>query len=545
MKRFPRRLTARWKTAAMAAVMLLSAWSLPLPAGAETGTQNGTEYATQNGAETRTETEAESGTESGTESGAETGTETATQAETEIETTTVMEIEAEALAGRTKHTITVDPGTVIQQDFLGVGVNVIPAALMQGQTSLGYTEAHWEMDSKRIRTVQPKVARVWFQIDWMEPAKGVYTWDSPKMKAFYKYLDAFKAAGTEIELNFGWKVGSAVHDWFPFPGIDPVESAPLDLDAYAASASALLRELIDRRGYDNVKYMTFYNEPNGSWDFDVPGDGSVDEQAYYAEMVRKTSERLKRDGLRDRIEIWGPEETGAPGWTRYMKEHADDVIDGYSFHVYGETYTGLGEAFAARQQFVGGKPLHLTEFGWADDNASNWNAGYANSVIQAANMGVKSALMWQLNGVWTHDPNGGTNGTYTMWDSLLLGLTPRKTFYSAGMLNRYVPGHSQVLKVDTGGSEELRAAAFRSRDGHYTVLVEAKAGSPKELKLNFAGKPINKTFRKVAYRDDAVREGNAILPPVSGTFRAGSSFTDQGINGDYNVMIYTTAPVQT
>lgn len=101
----------------------------------------------------------------------------------------------------TSHTITIDTSDVIQDDFLGVGVNTIPTALMPGQTQYGYTEAHWEVDRKRIQTIEPKVARVWFQIDWMEPTKGTYTWDSAKMKAFYKYLDAFKTAGTELRLE--------------------------------------------------------------------------------------------------------------------------------------------------------------------------------------------------------------------------------------------------------------------------------------------------------------------------------------------------------
>jgi len=436
--------------------------------------------------------------------------------------------------------VRIDPNEVVQSDFLGVGVNVIPTSLMEGTTRHGYTEAHWEMDRKRIMTVQPKVARVWFQIDWMESSKGVYTWDSPEMLAFYKYLDAFKEAGTEIEFNMGWKIGSKAHEWFNIPGVDPWTSAPADLDAYAASTSAVLNELINNRGYDNIKYLTFYNEPNGSWDFEAPGD----QQAYYAEMVRKASERLAQDGLRERIEIWGPEETGAPAWTRYMKDHVDEHMDGYSFHVYGESYEGLKAQFAARIDYVKPKPVHLTEFGWGDDNASNWNAGFANSVIASANLGVKSALIWQLNGVWSPDPYGGTNGVYTMWDSLVLGMEPRKTFYIGGLLTRYIPEHSEVLKVDVG-SPDVRAAAFRSQDGNYTILLESKAGAPKDVTFDFGGVEIGKTFRKLAYQDDVVRTANAILPPVSGTFEAGTSFRDAGIDGEYTVAIYTTAPAQT
>ncbi len=448
--------------------------------------------------------------------------------------------EAVEAVGEADYTVRIDPNEIVQRDFLGVGVNVIPTALMEGTTRFGYTEAHWEMDRKRILTVQPKVARVWFQIDWMESAKGVYTFDSPQMQAFYKYLDAFKDAGTEIEFNMGWKIGSAAHEWFNLPGVDPWTSAPADLDAYAASTSAVLNELIHNRGYDNIKYVTFYNEPNGSWDFEAPGD----QQAYYAEMVRKASERLAADGLRELVEIWGPEETGAPAWTQYMKDHADAHIDGYSFHVYGEPYEGLKGALKQRSDYVAPKPVHLTEFGWADDNASNWDAGFANSVVAVANGGVKSALAWQLNGVWSPDPFGGTNGVYTMWDSIVLGVEPRKTFYSVGLLNRYIPEHSDVLAVDTG-SPDLRAAAFRSADGHYTVLLESKAGATKDVAFDFAGVDVAKTFRKHVYRDDVVRTGNAILPPAEASFEAGTSFRDANVDASYHFAIYTTAPAQT
>lgn len=448
---------------------------------------------------------------------------------------------AESAPAPAVRTVTIDTHDVLQDDFLGVGVNVIPTALMPGQTQFGYNETYWAMDRKRIETIEPAVARVWFQIDWMEPEKGVYTWDSMEMKAFYRYLDAFKAAGTEIELNFGWKVGSKVHDWFTFPGVSQSESAPADLDAYAASASNLLQELILNRGYDNIKYLTFYNEPNGSWDFELPGD----QQAYYADMVRTTSERLATDGIRDLVEIWGPEESGAPLWTKYMKDHIDEHVDGYSFHVYGESYDGLGAAFDLRRSYVGDKPIHLTEFGWADDNASNWNAGYANSVIQAANKGVKSALMWQLNGVWSYDPYGGTNGTYTMWDALVLGLEPRKTFYVAGMLNRYIPKHGQVVAVDTGGAEDIRAAAFKSENGNYTILLETKAGAAKDVTFDFGDVDVGKTFRKFVFRDDVAKEANALLPAASGEFAADGGFRDGGIDGEYNVIVYTTEPAET
>ncbi|WP_411347254.1 chitobiase/beta-hexosaminidase C-terminal domain-containing protein [Paenibacillus sp. WLX2291] len=447
-----------------------------------------------------------------------------------------------AEAAAVTRTITVDSSNVVQSDFLGVGVNIIPTNLMPLGTKYGYNDAYWAMDVNRIEKIQPKVARVWFQIDWMEPAKGTYTFDSDKMKAFYKYMDALKSAGTEVELNFGWKVGSTVQDWFNIPGLkDPYVSAPKDLDAYAVSASRALNELLNNRGYNNIKYLTFYNEPNGSWDF----EGPADQKAYYAQMVQKVSDKLTADGLRDDVEIWGPEETGALDWMQYIKNNADSAFDVYTFHVYGTSYDGLSKVISDRKTAAGSKPVVMTEFGWADDDASNWDAGFANSVIRAANDGLHGAVMWQMNGAWSSDPDGDTNGTYTMWHSLPLDRTPRKTYYSAGFLNRYIPEHSDVLKVSTGGADDVRAAAFKGQDGNYTLLVESKAGTAKNLTVNFGNTNVNKTFYKLTYRDNVTRNTNAILPPVEGAFAATNSFTDNSTDTGYQVSIYTTAKPQT
>lgn len=113
------------------------------------------------------------------------------------------------------------------------------------------------------------------------------------------------------------------------------------------------------------------------------------------------------------------------------------------------------------------------------------------------------------------------------------------------MLNRYIPEHSEVLAVNTGGSADVRAAAFRGADGNYTVLVESKAGSSKEITLDFGDTPVNKTFRKLVYQNDVTPESNAVLPPVTSTFPGGTSLTDHAVDGNYNVIIYTTQPAQT
>lgn len=441
-----------------------------------------------------------------------------------------------------RRTVTVHLDQVVQEDYLGIGVNVIPWSLMGDTAAYGYDDADWEVDVERILTVQPKVARVWFQIDWMELEKGQYDFESPEMKAFYRYLDAFKQAGTEIELNFGWKVGERVHDWFSISGApDPYISAPADLPAYGASASALLQELFDR-GYDNVDYLTFYNEPNGSWDFWAPGD----EKAYYADMARAVSDRLTTDGLRDQVQIWGPEEVNAPDWTAYMAESAGDVFDQYSFHLYGESYDFMSEAIDQRRASIGDAPLNLSEMGWTNPGTSVWETGYPNYIIRSANSGVHSNLVWQLNGVMTDDPRGDTNGAFNMWDSLVLGLKPTAAFYEAGLLMRYIPEHSTVLGTEVS-DDDVRAAAFRDADGELTVLVETAEGRPKDVTVEFTGGKTNDRFNRFVFDDTVAQpELNALLPASSGQFKPKkSAFTDAEIGGEHTFAIYTTAPAAT
>ncbi|MGV9194155.1 chitobiase/beta-hexosaminidase C-terminal domain-containing protein [Microbacterium sp. MC2] len=448
-----------------------------------------------------------------------------------------------AAAEDAERTVTVNLDEVVQEDYLGIGVNVIPWSLLEGTTTLGYDDADWEVDVERILTVQPKVARVWFQIDWMELEKGQYDFESPEMLAFYRYLDAFEQAGTEVLLNFGWKVGERVHDWFLYPGVTkPYESAPGDLDAYGRSASALLDELITQRGYDNVDYLTFYNEPNGSWDF----EGPADQKAYYAEMARKVHDQLVTDGLRDEVEIWGPEEVNAPDWTEYMADNAADVFDQYSFHLYGESYDFLGEAIDQRRDSIGDAPLNLSEMGWTNPGTSVWETGYSNYIIGSANNGVHSNLVWQMNGVMTDDPAGDTNGAFNMWDSLVLGLAPTAAFYEAGLLMRYIPAHSTVLGTATS-DDDVRATAFRDADGELTVLVETQSGEPKDVRVEFTGGDVTDGFTRLAFSDSVVDvEKNALLPASTGTLTpAANSFTDTQIGDEHTFAIYTTSPAAT
>lgn len=427
-------------------------------------------------------------------------------------------------------------------DFAGIGTNVLPMALMEESRQSGYTQAHWEIECRRFLTIRPRMVRLWFQIDWMTDGKDRFVFDTPKMQAFYQYLDLFAAAGSDVQLNFGWKNGRACLPWFAIPGVSkPYNSAPADLEHFAAACSALLQELIDRRGYGNIRYLSFYNEPNGG-DFDTPGDA----KAYYAQLLRAADARLRRDGLRNRVAILGPEEVYSLEWFLYMAEHADAQLDGYSFHMYDHLCDELPEQILPRKEAAAGKPLYITEFGWLDYK-EQWGHNNIGYVIGAANLGVRGLLHWMLDSVIPTDPLD-----FELEDSMFLwGLLQKEggmdrvnlCYYQVGLLMRYILPHSTVWPLHTG-DDTLRGTVFRSADGDYTVVVEANRSTrPRHLRVDLGEDSRERVFGRHSVKRDVVRDGNALLAPRAQSIES-RQFLEDWIDEDYQLVVYTTLPAQ-
>ena len=441
--------------------------------------------------------------------------------------------------------VTIDLENVVNSQFIGNGSNLMPHTAFDSR----YTDALYELDAKRIRMMQPRVVRVWVQVDWMVTAEnseanynaGVYDFNTPKMQALYKYLDVFQDAGTEIQLTYGWKVGSEIQSWYAFPGFGET-SAPLDVDKYAQACSSLLRHLRDVKGYTNVKHVTFANEPNGSWDFECPGD----QKAYYVKIVKAVDTRLKADGLRGEVKIWACESAESPDWLQYMTDHAGDCVDVYSYHDYNSSNTVIGNVTRSISG-LSGKPLMISECGYADDNFLKSVAGYA---IANANSGGGGVMNWTLvganyvEGSSSYDYVGDSN----LWNSLLStaanGLTPNKSYYIQSLLTRYIAPGSKVVSADAAGGG-IRAAAFVAPDGNITVLVEMEASTEKR-DITFAfSSAVNKTFGK-HFTAPATQEleANALIPVRSASFQCGSSFQDTSVDAGYHVAVYTTQAPQ-
>ena len=450
----------------------------------------------------------------------------------------------------------VNTNSVICDDFYGVGANVLPMQFMPENLETGYNEVYWALERERILKAKPNVVRMWFQPDWLatnyeDYKNGNYDFECQKMQSVYKWLDVLKEAGSEVEFNFGWKVSSYAQEWFSFPGVEKKRnSAPRELDLFAKCCGVTLNELINNRGYDNIKYLTFYNEPDYAGNSLAFGDFCVegfDRKDYWKMMLVSCRKEIDNYGL-SHIKMWGAETSGAvqtqTDWVNYFKDVKE--LDCFTTHKY-QHLSDLDTAYNEYiKKAVKYKPIILTECGQCYSGAEYlWTRSHVQLFCDMVNLGISGMLIWCLNSIFITDPcSFEMRNGIDMWDMLAVegGIdNVREVFYEWAMLSHYVPNHCKSIKsIVTSGSTDARIASFKSGDD-YTVVVELKGdNSDKNIEIKF-DKAVNKKFYKHIYRRPTCRNGNAIMPPSVAEISVADKITET-VSGEYQEIVYTTIP---
>lgn len=486
--------------------------------------------------------------------------------------------------------VVVDTSTIINDKFYGLGTNSFASLLSPEATEeMGINKVYNELNKDRLSALSPNISRMWFQIDWMitntetdlsaenvennadriNYLNGVYDFESVWMQAFYEYVGMLQDIDCEVEINFGWKTATRLKEWFVTPCDDFSVGAPKDLDAFTRASVALVKEL-RRRGFDNIKAIAYYNEPNGR-DFMVT---DADERIYWNQLIKTADATFKGEGLRNTIELWGPEVAGverdaATEWYDYQLQHSAPYLDQWTGHHYykgddtinnySTTYnTLLHYAEATNRNFM------ITEFYGNHSNGSvrswyDWNDSTTSYFIAASNTGVRGALTWSSVGGYLPDP---------LWmklrelercawqipgDEKTAG-TVNRVFYEQSLFSNYVPHGSKVCYTDWVG-EDIRASSYLLPDGNITILVENNGifsgaamesgdGEEKEIKITLSD-GAHRTFRRISYVAETQEiNANATVNSPDKTLKAeNGSFTDS-YGKFYSTHIYTTAPIK-
>ncbi len=447
----------------------------------------------------------------------------------------------------------VSTSQTVCNDFYGFGGNVVPSMLMEESLNDGYNEAYFEEEKRRNMLIRANVVRVWFQPDWFikdeqSYLKGDYDFNTAEMKAVYKVFQSFKAAGTDIEFNFGWKVGEHVFDWYCLDVDQKKNSAPKDIKNFAKSLVAVLKHLF-AMGFDNIKYLTFYNEPNCG-DFMVEkqdrikyGGLDLKKADYWLLMARTSKDALKENGLADKIEMWGPETSGGDtakiSWAEYFERKDPGLLDVHTVHKYW-LKTEDAEYFADNSLVsTHGKPLVVTEFN-TQKTMAQWNYSITSIMFDYINRGISGALIWMLSGARIPMVNSFVcTADSDLWhflpNSPTLANLPFAVF---GLITPYVSSHSKVLLSKTAESD-LRIAAFSS-ENNLTILVEADScHDNRELEIHF-DTAIEKTFNKFIIDCGEYKKTEPYLQQKCGEVFVSGDLRDTLPKG-HTLTMYTTA----
>ena len=451
---------------------------------------------------------------------------------------------------------------VMIEDFYGGGADVFPNAWSEDGLKLGYNKVWWELEKHHIKKANPHCVRMWFQIDWVVDTLEQYNncdlrFDLPCFQSAVKFCEAFKEQGVEVELNFGWKIGSKVQSWFCMTGLpedQKYKSAPSDLYNYGKACVKTLEHMILDLGLDNIKYLSFYNEPDclinstKGVDFACWGDTI----AYWGAMMKYTYNFLQKSPLKDKIEIWAMEQSDH--YTINMDRinaFAPECFTTHTIHRYTIEYDYMCSWYD--NQIVPhseGKPIILTEYGMGYRSDMRWERNHVCNLLGGAMHGVSGAFIWVLAGQPLVDPINIMWGKNNMTDAdnnfQHWGFLPccetldeiGESYYEMCLLNNYIPNHSKALwSMNDYNYRDCRVNGFE-KDGDYTICVENKGDMATNIEVRF-DKKIGKKFYKMVYKRMPQGEANMTMPKCVGEFAVDDIIRDKA-DEEYSLIVYTT-----
>lgn len=169
--------------------------------------------------------------------------------------------------------LTVNTSTVIQSNFLGVNGVFNGNTYMNCQTAYGMTSSLRDILNNRIGGIGLSIARTEYHTWWACRNNWNYTydWNSHEMTAFYNWCQDMKDRNIDIALTMPYYFPAECYNWGDGGG-GPTD--PKSLDKVAKWVSASVNQLINVKGFTNIKYILVGTEPNTTPHNEVGGPPS-------------------------------------------------------------------------------------------------------------------------------------------------------------------------------------------------------------------------------------------------------------------------------
>lgn len=225
----------------------------------------------------------------------------------------------------------------VQENYLGANAVYHCYATLPDSTGRAYTEEECALEFERVKKCGLKIARTFFRWYGWDKEKQCFDWENePYIKGFYKWAKAMQEIGTDIALQVGWwcpedVIGRGPNGDSPFNKDDNWENS---VQNYAKWVSEVAHQLIEVRGFTNIKYFMMFTEPQRpSRRYNIEGKSPYEA---WRDCVVAAHNQLVKDNRRHLVKFVGPDEgsTTTSDMVKWVAENCDEVIDIYSSHNY-------------------------------------------------------------------------------------------------------------------------------------------------------------------------------------------------------------------
>ncbi len=431
-----------------------------------------------------------------------------------------------------------------------IGVELDPHFFSQNVTRDDASkESDWQYVVDRVTKMEIQKFRVMVLPPWYEPVNdnedphvtdwSKFTFESPEMQSLYKVLDLAQEQDMEVCIViWGCPTGVSLLDpnyahvkrcFMSDPNKGGWISGPTDYDEWAESYAALIRYLIEEKGYTCINEITPMNEPDG---------GPLLTSTEYIEMAKVLDARFKKEGLRDKVRFNLSDNTDTR--TFYLidcAENLQNVADIFNSHTYIFGYeTPNQEIYDWERNNVeisaGAGKRHLVgEFG------SNQTVGatrqrdidlYARGVLMTRlalnffNAGAAGISYWSLIdqyygkdadyqqmqqlGLWKYIKEAyRTDSTY---ERIQQDYEVRPQYHSYSLLTRFLKPGADIYPLDLGEDFAI-GTAFQNENGKWTYVFANGTNETKHIAIN--NENVKGKFEVYRYEESSLPQNDDLI----------------------------------
>jgi hypothetical protein len=334
-----------------------------------------------------------------------------------------------------------------------------------------------DLESK-VKALEPQLVRIFYNENWEANADKTHPEWPQNLASFRDVVKLANDAGATIVVDY-----------------QTVATAKTDLVTWMTRFADVLQDLVQSRGYENVRWVTIGNEPNSST-LTLP---------QYEALYRALDGQLVARGLRGQIGLIGGDlvqnTEGTPSshraWFDYMVAHMNDVVDAWSEHIYWNYWDSprMEERLKDVSYLVhdelpesARKPTFLMEYGVRGSNTcgtkSTVTAAYykdANCTelrrmslagfhkiwftVSSAQLGFDGASNWDA--YWATYDRTRANQSYWLIGPPEEGWALYPSYYAFQLLLQTTARGWQVLAVDPWTADDERQPIGRQKTGEW------------------------------------------------------------------------------